>query len=1117
MRRTKVVCIVLSMLILMTMTIALSSCNKLPALKPSETERPETNERESRMMAYKIEEADGGILVNLSCDLGDIDPLKAQIDCLLTESYYGIISEKTFPAPTEPTDIILDCPPEKSGGEITAEIKLSDGKKVYCNMTLRISYGLPQLTRDGVKCVLSALTTEEKAALVTGHSPVKDGASGGTYGLWKYGVPSVTVNDGPAGIRYSHGIWYPSVMNLTSSWDSELITTIGKAIGEDTLAHGIDIILGPGMNIQKNVLGGRNFEYCSEDPLLTGLTSAAYVKGVQESGAGACLKHYAANDQETNRGSVSAVVTERALREIYLRPFRIAVEKSAPVSVMSSYNCVNGTHASVSRELLTEILRGEFGFRGVVMSDWGAAGDVADKVKAGNDLNMPGSESDAERILAALERGTLSMEELDASCENILRAVSLSATANGISMNFGVDYDGHSVLSAEAAADTMVLLKNEGGALPLKKGSEVAVFGNGSFNTIYGGDGSGAVYPKNTVNIIDGINNHKNLSVFDFYGNPFYYCEKHSADAPDKDVKVSTEYAEFSAEGADAAVIVISRSTCEGADNKVRKGDYLLSDNEAEMIDNVAAAFHAAGKKVTVLLNVGDPIDVASWRDKVDAIIMIGYPGEGAGTAVASVLSGETNPSGKLTMTWPLRYADTPANRYFPGNSGSVIYYEDIYVGYRYYGTFGVDVAYPFGYGLSYTSFEYSGFKLTETDKGNYYAEVTVKNTGKVSGREVVEFYVSKPETTMEQPAYELCAYAKTSVMKPGQYQTVKVYIPASEIASYDTQNSRYIADSGEYKFYVGSSAGTFFGELTSNRENITVIAEAENRCAPKKEFDYIRKQEYVVPEVSEGRVNIASGRNGKSSGDESKTLAASNAFDGDDSTRWSPSEKTSGTVYLTVDLETAYEIGLIRIKFESASVPVEILVSETGNKFKSLGLQNGSGSQVSEFNLGGIKARLIKLLFKADQSVSICEFEVFEATGEEKTADNALRVKNNIAAGAKAKACSVEGNYSPGNAIDGNISTRWSSLQTGESWLVIDLKEEKQISGIAASLEAAWAPYRIEYSTDGSSYTVINSYDAGEVFVSEDKLNITARYIRFIREDENWFSIWEVQIYSAE
>ena len=821
----------------------LSSCTGLP-VTPFETEAPLNEEPDARITAYSIAEAKGGIIINLKCDID-----KELEGCELLIRLFGDNSKElnsiTIDPPLEPTDVFIECEPEKVLGEICAELLLyKDARHSYGGITLKIAYGLPQLTPYGVKCVLNVMTDEEKAELVTGHSPKKQGASGATLGLWKYGIPSVTVNDGPAGIRYAYGIWYPSVMNISSSWDRELVETVGRAIGEDTLAQGIDVILAPGMDMQKYVLGGRNFEYCSEDPLLTGLTAAAYVNGVQSSCAGACLKHFAANDQETYRGSVSVVMTERALREIYLRPFRIAVEKSSPLTVMSSYNSLNGTHTSVNRELLTGILRDEFGFRGAVMSDWGAAGSVVDKVKAQNDLNMPGNAGDKDAILSALEKGELSREELDRCCENILNVVADSASFNEYPMNTGIDYDGHSALAADVAADTFVLLQNENDALPLKKGTSVVLFGNGADKTVLGGSGSGSVIPQKTVNIFDGIENSKKLVCYDYYNDPFRWCDPHDPEKPNADVRLTEEYAELSAKEADCAVIVISRSSTEGADNKAIKGDYYLSDNEAEMIDRASEAFHREGKRVIVLLNVGNPIEVVSWREKVDAIMMIGYPGEGAGTAVAKVLSGDVNPSGKLSMTWPKDYSDTPAKDYFPGNQSQTIYYDDIYVGYRYYSTFGVDVAYPFGYGLSYTEFKYSNFKVTATAQGNYYAEVVVRNTGKRKGREVVEFYVSKPGTTLEQPSYELCGFVKTSAMKAGQYQKAKVLIKASDIASYDTENSRYIVESGDFVFRVGSSAGTFYGEQTVNRPDVTVVAEAENRCAPAKKFDVLKKSE---------------------------------------------------------------------------------------------------------------------------------------------------------------------------------------------------------------------------------------------------------------------------------
>ena len=736
----------------------------------------------------------------------------------------------------------IDCPDRAGVMTLTLTYTDKNGKELT-KAELKIKDGLIQLTPDGILPVVAAMTDEEKAQLITGVSePLKPGASGGTYAIERLGIPSITVNDGPAGMRYGTTVWYPSVMNLTSSWDTELIAKVGKAIGEDSLAQGIDIILAPGMNIQKNVLGGRNFEYCSEDPLLTAFAATAYVKGVQSTGEGACLKHFAGNEQETWRGSASSTVTERALREIYLKQFQLTVANASPISIMSSYNPVNGTYTSINKELLTGILRDEWHFRGLVMSDWGSAGAVEDKVNAQNDLKMPGDADDAEHIIAGLAEGRVDAATLDICCAHILYTITKSPTFRGIKMNTGVDYEAHNRIAEEAAAETFVLLKNDNSTLPLKKGTTVAIFGNGSYQTVYGGDGSGAVSPNETVNIMNGIRNSADITLIEDAYNIFERCAAHSKTNPKFDIAVSAEYAKGCAENSNTAVIVISRKTCEGEDNSPTEGDFLLNERESDMIRNVSEAFHAKGKKVTVLINTGSPIEVCSWRDMVDAIMFIGYPGQEAGNAVAAVLSGKVVPSGKTVITWPKAYSDTPAYDHFPGNSSKAVYYEDIYVGYRYYNTFGVEVAYPFGFGLSYTQFEYSDFGITENADGSFTAAVTVTNTGNTAGREIAQIYVSKPETTLEQPALELCGFAKTGLLQPGKSETLTIEITPDALTSYDTQGSRYIIDRGIYTFSAASSAGSIHAEQNAEVKELRVVYDVENRCAPVKEPEHIKK-----------------------------------------------------------------------------------------------------------------------------------------------------------------------------------------------------------------------------------------------------------------------------------
>ncbi len=808
------------------------------ACRPKEDNGPRAS-----ITAWEMTAADGAVTLKLSGSVASEEIAGGIVTVTLTDVKGEIDRAEIDHLPETPEEVRLECSPGRLWDELTVLVSYTLEGKEYGRAELKLIDRLPQLTHDGVKCVVHAMSAREKANLVMGEpNPAKPGSSGGTFSLDHYGIPTITVNDGPAGVRYGYAVWYPSMMNLASSWDTDRIYEVGKAIGEDSLAQGIDIVLGPGMNIHKNVLGGRNFEYFSEDPLVTALAASGYVRGLQSTGAGACLKHFCVNNQETWRGTVSSEVTERALREIYLRGFEYVVKNDDPMAVMSSYNCLNGNHTSITKDLLTGILRDEWGFRKVVMSDWGAAGSIPDKVKAGNDLDMPGSYGEMQQMLEALSEGNVDLEALDRCAEHILNTILASPTYNGVKMNHEVDHAGHSKISRKVAAETMVLFKNEGSALPLKSGTVVAAFGNGAFSTFYGGAGSGGVNPVETVNIIDGIDAASGLSVYDKAFNIFNWCEAHSETDPTKDVQVSREYAEECAQGAGAAVIVISRISMEGADNTEKEGGFLLNEREEEMIRNASEAFHAAGKKVIVVLNTGNPIEVISWRDSVDAILWCGYPGERAGEAVADVLSGKVNPSGKTVITWPLTYESTPAFRHFPGNSSKVIYYEDIYVGYRYYSTFEVGTAYPFGYGLSYTTFSYSGFSVKDNGDGTYELKVTVKNTGKAAGREVVEFYVSKPEGTLEMAAYELCGFAKTKTLKAGKSQTVTVTVTEEQLRAYDKDNSRYIVPEGEYVFYVGNACGSFADSASVNREVLTVTDDVEPRCVPRKEFEHLTK-----------------------------------------------------------------------------------------------------------------------------------------------------------------------------------------------------------------------------------------------------------------------------------
>jgi len=738
---------------------------------------------------------------------------------------------------------------------------------------------LPKLGKSSLKAVVDAMTLEEKAKLVVGMgfkfpgmpAPVKGekpkaidiggfklppsdpeayevpekvaGTAGRTHAIPRLGIPSITVSDGPAGLRIDptrpndkktyYATAFPVATLLASSWDTTLVKKVGVAFGNEIREYGVDIILGPALNIHRNPLGGRNFEYYSEDPLVAGSMTAAIVNGIQSQGVGTSIKHFAANNQETNRNSINTIVSERAMREIYLKGFAIAVKKSAPWTVMSSYNKVNGTYTSERRDLQTGILKREWDFKGFVMTDWFGGHDAVAQMKAGNDLLMPGNPDQSAAIVAAVRDSTLSMAQLDANVTRILKIILKSPTFKGYKYSDKPDLKGHAAVSRMAAAEGMVLLKNEDSALPFAKGTRLAVFGNTSYNIIAGGTGSGDVHKAYTVMLPQGLAN-AGLKVQAGLAKAY---KAYLTDAKAKQPKSQNFFIapppipEFNpdtlvnkeADGADAAVITIGRNAGEGADRKV-ENDFTLTDAEKGLINGVSNAFHAKGKKVVVVLNIGGVMEVASWRDSVDGILLAWQPGLEAGNAIADVLSGKIDPSGKLASTFPVAYQDVPSAKNFPGKEfplpagqtanpmtgrpSEVTYQEGIYVGYRYYDSFKVKPAYEFGYGLSYTKFKFSDVKISAPDfKNSISVSVAVKNTGKVAGKEVVQLYLSAPTATLDKPTQELKAFAKTNLLAPGQTQVIILTLHANDLASFYTDKSAWVADAGEYKVMIGSSS----------------------------------------------------------------------------------------------------------------------------------------------------------------------------------------------------------------------------------------------------------------------------------------------------------------------
>ncbi len=724
----------------------------------------------------------------------------------------------------------------------------------------------PRLGEAPVQDVLDAMTIREKALLLVGvgfDAPIPGlppmseadralpdrvpGAAGRTHPIPRVGVPMLVLADGPAGVRVDpsregddrtyYATAFPVATLLASSWDPALMEEVGAAFGREARDFGVDVLLAPGMNLHRNPLGGRNFEYYSEDPLLSGRMAAAFVRGVEGEGVGTAVKHLAVNNQEWNRMQLDARVGERALRELYLRGFEIAVREGRPRTVMSAYNRINGQYASESRDLLTTILRDEWGFEGAVMTDWFAGSDPVAQVAAGNDLIMPGDPSKTAAIVAAVLDGSLPMADLDASVARVLGVVLQSPTFRGADVPGRPDLAASRAVARRAAAEGMVLLQNEGGALPLPAGVSLALFGNGGYRLVKGGTGSGDVHVGGVVALGSGLAaagyavDAALASDYEAYlaeqeaerpaASPFFLPPP----IPERPVGAA-EVARL-AGSAEAAVVVLSRNSGEFADREVA-GDFDLTDAEQALLRDVSEAFHAEGKPVIAVLNVGGVIETASWRDRVDAVLLAWQPGQEGGHAMADVLSGAVNPSGKLPMTWPVAYADVPSAGTWPGEevegaegAGGIFgtpaqtaYEDGLYVGYRYYDTAGVAPAFPFGHGLSYSAFHVQGLDLRAAGDGAYVASTTVTNVGAVPGREVVQLYVNAPSGGLARPLQELRAFAKTRVLAPGESERVELALDARALAAYDPAREAWVVEGGRYVLAAGTSSRSLQASL---------------------------------------------------------------------------------------------------------------------------------------------------------------------------------------------------------------------------------------------------------------------------------------------------------------
>ena len=704
-------------------------------------------------------------------------------------------------------------------------------------------------------------------AVIGATRNIVPGAAGTTYPLDSLGIPAIVLADGPAGLRIDatregdtatyYCTHFPIGTLLASTWNTQLVEEVGTAIGEEVKEYGADVLLAPALNSMRNPLCGRNFEYYSEDPVVAGKTAAAYIRGVQKNDVGTSIKHFAANNQETNRMNNDAHISQRALREIYLKGFEIAIKESKPWTVMTSYNYINGIYTSESKDLVETILRDEWGYEGTVMTDWFGGKDGALQMWAGNDMLQPGKAEQFDSIVAGVKSGKLAEADLDRNVQRILKLVEKSPRYQGYKYSNKPNLKAHAQVTRQSAVEGMVLMKNEH-ALPFGEGvKKVALYGNTSYDFIAGGTGSGNVNHAYVVSLLDGMKNGGytvSEELKKSYETYLADCKAKAEAALEEAAKKDPNAAQlqrflpqplpaerqFSADelaaqaaDADVAVVTLGRLSGEFLDRKV--ADFNLSASERSLLEQVCETYHKAGKQVVVLLNIGGVIETASWKDLPDAILCAWQAGQEGGNSVVDVLSGKQSPSGKFTMTWPVLFTDAYSSKNFPidedpridmmkqGQKGTVRnvdftdYEEDIYVGYRYFDSFDVPVSYPFGYGLSYTTFDLSDAKVAPKGDG-FEVSVVVKNTGKFDGKEVVQVYVSAPDNkAANKPAKELKAYAKTRLLKPGESQTLTLQVKTADLASFDESASAWVVAEGAYQFLVGVSSQDIKATLSAD------------------------------------------------------------------------------------------------------------------------------------------------------------------------------------------------------------------------------------------------------------------------------------------------------------
>ena len=639
--------------------------------------------------------------------------------------------------------------------------------------------------------ILQKLSLEQKCALLSGKNTWQ------TQDYPKQGVPAIWLSDGPNGLRKQAGAadhlglnpsvpatCFPTAATMANSWDPALGEEVGRALGEETAANRVNVLLGPGLNVKRSPLCGRSFEYFSEDPYLSGKMAAAYVRGIQENGIAACPKHFAVNSQELRRMASNSVLDERTLRELYLTAFEIVVKEAHPKSIMSAYNKVNDTYANENHHLLVDILRKEWGFDGAVVTDWGGSNDHVEGVKNGSTLEMPSPGlGGARKLLKAVAEGSLTEQEIDLRVDELLELV-LSTTAALEKEPRSFDEKAHHELAQRAAAESIVLLKNEGGILPLKHGKKVALIGDFALTPRYQGAGSSMVNPTK----VDSLKDAMEAAELDMVG----YCAGYERSG--KPNKAYLEEAVSQAKMADVVILCIGldeSSESEGLD-RTHIG---IPAVQKQLLDAVTAA----NPNVVAVVSAGSVIET-DWVEQCKAVVH-GYLGGQAGaSAMLEVLTGWQNPCGKLAETIPLRYEDTPAARYFPGRKQNAEYREGLYVGYRYYETANKAVRYPFGYGLSYTTFAYSDLKVNAEN-----VTFTLTNTGSVAGAEIAQLYVAKPDAVVFRPAKELKGFAKV-FLKAGERKTVSIPLDDKTFRYWNVATDSWEVEGGSYQLLVGAN-----------------------------------------------------------------------------------------------------------------------------------------------------------------------------------------------------------------------------------------------------------------------------------------------------------------------